>query len=240
MGLNFLLNHPSPPIESLRDQAITTTLDAMAYGGMYDQLGGGFARYSVDNFWKIPHFEKMLYDNALLLDIYSKSFVKYGNPLYRDIVYETIGWLQREMELPEGGFSAALDADTEGHEGATYVWTPSQICEVLGEELGTRFCAVYDISESGNFENGTSNPHMTEHDYLARCELKEAREQLLALRQTRAQPGKDTKLVVFWNGMLIHALVEAAWVFGEPDWMKLAEKAAAQIWDKCVHDENKL
>ena len=131
---------------------VDATLDAMAYGGMYDQIGGGFARYSTDESWFVPHFEKMLYDQALLVPVYADAWLVTRKPLYRRVVEETLDFVRRELTSPDGGFLASLDADSEGHEGRFYVWNPEEVAEVLGAEDGAFFCRVYGIASRGNFE----------------------------------------------------------------------------------------
>jgi uncharacterized protein YyaL (SSP411 family) len=147
------------------DQCINRTLTAMAHGGIYDQFGGGFSRYSVDRHWLIPHFEKMLYDNALLIGCYSRGWQRYNKPLYKAVVEETLDWLQRELQLPDGSFAAALDADAKGGEGSTYTWTPEEVEQVIGKEAAAQICEAYGISETGNFEaTGRCQPALLEPD----------------------------------------------------------------------------
>lgn len=219
------------------DKSVRHTLDAMAHGGIFDQVGGGFARYSVDQYWLIPHFEKMLYDNALLIDIYSKGWMRYRDPLYKAIVEETIGWLEREMKDPDGGFYASLDADSEGEEGKYYVWTPDELVEILGKEDAATFADIYSITEKGNFEHGTSNPALVYKAIDKRAAMAPLREKLLAVRETRIPPGKDTKRLLSWNAMLIRALAEAGFAFQKPEWIVLARETADWLWNN-LRDEN--
>ncbi|MGF1449807.1 MAG: thioredoxin domain-containing protein [Opitutales bacterium] len=212
------------------DLACRLTLDRMARGGLFDQIGGGFARYSVDGQWVIPHFEKMLYDNALLLSAYSRAFLRYRDPLHQAVAEETVAWLQREMAAPFGAFYASLDADSEGHEGKYYVWRPDDILQLLGPEDGPRFCQNYAITEQGNFEHGTSNPVQTFTDFKRRTELAPLRAKLLQARLQRVPPGKDTKQLTAWNALLIRGLAEAAFAFDRPDWHTLAQRAAESLW----------
>ncbi|MGK0176765.1 MAG: hypothetical protein ACJAT5_000151 [Lentimonas sp.] len=213
-----------------------TTLRAMAHGGLFDQFGGGFARYSVDRHWLIPHFEKMLYDNALLVDAYTRGWLDDHDPLYAAVVEETIGWLKREMDAQAGGFYAALDADSEGEEGRYYVWAPEEIESVLEmEEDAKAICQAYNITEKGNFEHGTSNPALVDSDIKVRNRLSPARQKLLAHRETsRVHPGKDTKISTAWNCMMIRALADAGFYFGRLEWLQRARKAADFIWTEMV------
>ena len=212
----------------------------MARGGLFDQIGGGFARYSVDNTWCIPHFEKMLYDNALLISVYTKAWLRYRNPLYRSIVFETIAWLQREMPHPEGGFCASLDADTNGEEGVTYTWTPEQIKAVIGDEQGTAFCQLYSITPKGNFEKGLSNPMLSDSDFGQREAWQKARAQLLDNRSKRPQPERDRKRVLSWNSLTIRALAEAGFHFGQREWFAMAKVAADWLWENALDEDNLL
>ena len=161
MDLQLLLRywHRTGHAESL--EMVRTTLDRMAAGGIYDHLGGGFARYSVDARWLVPHFEKMLYDNALLAGVYVEAYQATGDANYAHVARETIEYVLRDMTGPEGGFYSAEDADSEGHEGKFYVWTPDEIEAVLGDEAGATFGRVYDVTDAGNFE-GTQHPQPAE------------------------------------------------------------------------------
>lgn len=238
MTLNFLRAvRPTvePELAKRIDEVTHTTLRAMAHGGLYDQFGGGFARYSVDAHWLIPHFEKMLYDNALLIDAYTRSWLDTRDPLYAAVVGETFGWLEREMSAPCGGFYAALDADSEGEEGRYYVWTPEEVDTVLGPSLAREVRVAYNITTGGNFEHGTSNPALVEPDYAVRERLAEARRQLRKHREAeRVPPGRDTKVSTAWNAMMIRALVDAGFYFDRPEWTQRARRAADFVWDVLV------
>lgn len=244
MALNFLRAlRGSAAVESARaladriDEVTHTTLRAMAHGGIYDQFGGGFARYSVDAHWLIPHFEKMLYDNALLIEAYTRGWLDQQSPLYAAVVEETIGWLEREMSAPNGGFYAALDADSEGEEGKYYVWTPEQVDAVLGPALARDVRAAYNITNEGNFEHGTTNPALVEADFGVREKLKEARDQLRAHREAeRVPPGKDTKISTFWNAMMLRALAEAGFYFNRPEWLDRAIQGAEFLWAAVIDE----
>ena len=222
------------------DNVINTTLTAMARGGIYDQIGGGFARYSVDTFWLIPHFEKMLYDNGLLLDIYTKAYLRYREPLYRSIIEETVEWLEREMTSPKRGFYSSLDADSEGVEGKYYVWTPEEVRKILGEENGTRLCRTYQITEEGNFEEGRSNSALAGATIEERENLRPLREIMLSARDLRIPPAKDTKQLTSWNSLAIRGLAEAGFYLNRPDWLEAAKSAADWIWEVMRYDECRL
>lgn len=220
------------------DAVCHTTLRAMAHGGLFDQFGGGFARYSVDPHWLIPHFEKMLYDNALLIDAYTRGWLANRDPLYAAVVEETIGWLEREMSAEAGGFYAALDADSEGEEGRYYVWTPEQIDSVLGPtEAAREIRSAYNITAEGNFEHGNSNPALVEADFALRAKLAPARQQLLAYREAnRVPPGKDTKISTAWNAMLVRSMADAGFYFNRPEWLQRARTAADFIWHELAEE----
>jgi len=208
------------------------TLEAMARGGIYDQLAGGFARYSVDAGWVVPHFEKMLYDNALLLRVYTHWWTTAHEPLARRVALETAEWLLSELRTPEGGFASALDADTEGQEGKFYVWTPEQLRDVLGPDDGDWAVRVFEVT--GTFEHGTSVLQLLK-DPDDPERLARVRARLLAAREERVRPERDDKVVASWNGLAIAALAEAGIVFDRPDLVEAAT-AAAVLLDE-VHVE---
>lgn len=248
MALNFLLElrlssaceEQRPSLARRIDEVVIRTLGAMAQGGLYDQVGGGFARYSVDRFWLIPHFEKMLYDNGLLLDIYTKGWMRFRQPIFKAVVEETVNWIFREMLAPNGGFYSSIDADSEGEEGKYYVWTPAEIESVLGRDKGTQFCDAYGITEEGNFEHHTSNPALSTNDFNRRQELCSLRDKLLQQRLTRVPPAKDTKQLVAWNSLVIRGMTEAAFAFGRKDWLEHAKRAADWIWEAQLFDDHRL
>ena len=223
------------------DETAPLTLSAMAKGGLFDQVGGGFCRYSVDARWKIPHFEKMLYDNALLLSTYARAHRRYREPLYAAVVEETIGWLLRDLLGPDGLFHAALDADSEGEEGKHYVWTPEEVAAVLPAEEAAGFCETYDVTLAGNFENGASNPVLTADEPETRRKWAEARQTLLAARNIRPRPTRDDKQLASWNALLVRGLAEASLSFGRKDWLAMARDLADAILfthfpaDACPH-----
>ncbi|MEK9831495.1 MAG: thioredoxin domain-containing protein [Rhodospirillaceae bacterium] len=206
---------------------VTLTLDRMAQGGIYDHLGGGFARYATDAAWLVPHFEKMLYDNAQLLTLYAQAWRRTENPLYRQRSEETVGWLLREMTHPDGGFYSTLDADSEGVEGKFYVWDEAEIDAVLGDEAGF-FKDAYDVRPDGNWDghtilNRSRDPELKDDDTEGR--LAAARKLLFAARAPRVRPGLDDKILTDWNGLMIAALAEAAMTFDRPDWLDTARNA---------------
>jgi len=209
-------------------QAVTHTLTHIAQGGIYDHLGGGFARYSVDERWLVPHFEKMLYDNALLIELMTEAWRETKSPLFALRIDETIDWLMREMVTEGGGFASSLDADSEGEEGKFYVWSLAEIEEVLGAEDARLFAEIYDVTGEGNFEghnilNRINHLELLDADTEAR--LAAMRGKLLAGRASRIRPGFDDKVLADWNGLTIAALAKAADVFVRVDWLKAAERA---------------
>ena len=225
MLLEFLLRHYERTGSQPALSMAARTCEAMARGGMYDQLAGGFARYSVDAAWVVPHFEKMLYDNALLLRVYTHLARLTGSATARRVAEATAAFLIDELGTPEGGFAASLDADTAGQEGATYVWTPHQLVEVLGIEDGQWAAELLLVTESGTFEHGTSVLQLpAEPDDADRWER--VRAALLAARAQRPQPGRDDKVVTEWNGMAITTLAEAGAVLDRPEWVAAATAAA--------------
>ncbi|MEX2167107.1 MAG: thioredoxin domain-containing protein [Methyloceanibacter sp.] len=219
-GLRYGLDNPL--------EAVDLTLTHIAQGGIYDHLGGGFSRYSVDDKWLVPHFEKMLYDNALLLELMTEAWRENKLPLYAERIAETVEWLLREMAVEGGGFASSLDADSEGEEGKFYVWSLDEITDVLGEEDAELFAGIYGVTAGGNFVG---------HNILNRLdslELRDAeietrliamRAKLLERRSTRIRPGFDDKVLADWNGLMIAALANAAEACGRSDWLDAAEAA---------------
>jgi uncharacterized protein YyaL (SSP411 family) len=220
-------------------EPVERTLDAMMAGGIYDQVGGGFARYSVDANWLIPHFEKMLYDNAQLARAYLHGWQALGHERYRRICEETLDWALEEMRGPEGGFYSALDADSEGEEGRFYVWTPEEMRAVLGEGAGP-IIDHYGVSEAGNFE-GKSILHLAggaaapEPDGLA-----EAREALYKARAERVRPGLDDKRLASWNALMLAALAEAGAALGREDYLDAARECAEFVLRDLRNPEGRL
>ncbi|MFC4058404.1 thioredoxin domain-containing protein [Planomonospora corallina] len=222
MALEFLLRQGGPEALDMAGR----TLEAMARGGIYDQLAGGFARYSVDAAWVVPHFEKMLYDNALLLRVYAHWWRATGSVLGRRVALETADWLLAEMRTPQGGFASALDADSEGVEGRFYVWTPEQLRDVLRADDGD--WAVRLFSVTGTFEHGTSVLQLPD-DPDDPERFARVRAALLAARSQRVRPGRDDKVVAAWNGLAIAALAETGALFDRPDLVAAARDAAALL-----------
>ena len=228
MVLEFLLRHCARTGSGL--DLVEHTCRAMASGGMYDQLAGGFARYSVDAQWVVPHFEKMLYDNALLLRVYAHLWRATGSDSARRVALETADFLLRDLRTPEGGFASALDADTGGEEGLTYVWTPAQLVDALGDEDGAWAAEQFDVTGRGTFEHGSSVlQRLAEPDDLPRYERVRAR--LSEVRAARPQPGRDDKVVTAWNGLAIAALAEAGVLFDRPDLVEAADRCADLLRD---------
>lgn len=210
-------------------ETVARTCSAMARGGMYDQLAGGFARYSVDASWVVPHFEKMLYDNALLLRIYAHWSRRSGNPLARKVADETARFMIDDLGA-DGMFTSSLDADADGQEGLTYVWTPAQLREVLGDDDGRWASEVFHVTDGGTFEHGSSVLQLlSDPDDAKRFER--VRAALLGARLTRPQPGRDDKVVTAWNGLAITALAEASVALEKPEFLDAATRCAAAIVD---------
>ncbi len=203
------------------------TLERICEGGIYDHLGGGFARYSVDEKWLVPHFEKMLYDNAQLLELLALAHAHSGNPLFLTRARETVGWLTREMTTREGGFCSSLDADSEGEEGKFYVWSLEDITSVLGAENAAFFAAHYDVSAPGNFEGHNILNRLKGLDRTPEDEarLVMLRSMLQQKREERVRPGLDDKVLADWNGLMIAALANAGSMLGEKDWIALGARA---------------
>jgi uncharacterized protein YyaL (SSP411 family) len=201
------------------------SLDAMAAGGIYDQLGGGFARYSTDERWLVPHFEKMLYDNALLARAYLHAWQLTGEPRYRQVADETLAFMQREMLNSAGAFISSLDADTDGVEGASYTWAKADIERLLGPAAAT-FCAAHGVTEAGNFEGANILSRVDPAFDYDTAVMVDARRQLLAARQQRPQPGRDDKVLAAWNGLAVAAFADAARATGRRDWAAVAVRAA--------------
>jgi uncharacterized protein len=229
MVLEFLLRHAErEPSADTGHQALTmasATAAAMARGGLYDQLAGGFARYSVDASWVVPHFEKMLYDNALLARCYAHLWRRAGDPLARRVAEQTCDWMLAELRTPEGGFAAALDADSDGAEGAFYVWTPDELTAVLGPADGQFAAQAFGVTSAGTFEHGRSVLQLPA-DQDDQVRLGRVRAALLSARGQRTRPGRDDKIVAAWNGLAIAALAEAGVLLDRADFVAAAQAAA--------------
>ncbi len=230
MVLEFLLRNAARTGSEQALGMVAGSCEAMARGGMYDQLSGGFARYSVDRFWRVPHFEKMLYDNALLLRVYLHWWRQSGSPLAERIARETARFMLDELRTPEGGFASALDADSDGHEGTFYVWNPNQLMRVLGADDGAWAAQLLGVTGPGTFERGFSTLQLRiDPDDLARWES--VRTKLLEARADRTRPARDDKVVASWNGLAITALAEAGVLLDEPDFADAAVSAAQLLVD---------
>ncbi|HVX91859.1 MAG TPA: thioredoxin domain-containing protein [Xanthobacteraceae bacterium] len=210
---------------------VDLTLRHICDGGIYDHLGGGFSRYSVDAKWLVPHFEKMLYDNAQLLELLALAHAHGGRDLFRQRANETVAWIAREMTRPEGAFAASLDADSEGEEGKFYVWTLDEIKQALGEDDGQFFAQHYGVTSEGNFEGRNVLNRLIRSSYDEEVErrLASLRDRLRAVRDARTRPGLDDKVLADWNGLMIAALVNAGVSFGQPAWREMATRAFAFV-----------
>jgi uncharacterized protein len=219
--------------------AVEITLDRICEGGIYDHLGGGFARYSVDERWLVPHFEKMLYDNAQLLELLAIAYRHTGKDLYRRRAYETVAWLEREMTTGQGAYCASLDADSEGEEGKFYVWSYDEVIRQLGIEDGEFFARHYDVTPAGNFEghnilNRLKAPPSSEAD---ETRLAALRKKLLSARALRVRPGLDDKVLADWNGLMIAALANAGSMLDEPRWLEMAHRAFDFVAHNMARDD---
>ncbi|UII24345.1 thioredoxin domain-containing protein [Fulvivirga ligni] len=222
------------------------TLDEIAKGGIYDQVGGGFARYSVDADWLVPHFEKMLYDNGQLVSLFSEAYLVTKKPLYKHVVYQTIDWLEREMTNAEGGFYSALDADSEGEEGKFYVWTDEELNQILHDDADL-IKAYYNVNKPGNWEEGKNILHkaLSDDEFASKYSLSseklnekiyKANQLLLEERAKRVRPGLDDKALTCWNALMLKGLVDAYNTFGEDKFLQLAIKNASFIKNEMMQD----
>jgi uncharacterized protein YyaL (SSP411 family) len=221
----------------------------MANGGIYDHIGGGFARYSTDDIWKVPHFEKMLYDNGQLVSLYSNAYKVTGNELYRKVVYETLKFIEREMTDESGGFYSSLDADSEGEEGKYYVWTKQEIDNLLGEK-SELFCDYYSLSSIGNWE-GNNILFITQkkEDLLKKYQISEvvfekiisaSQKRLFEERNKRVRPGLDDKILTSWNALMLRGYVDAYSAFGEKKFLEAALKNGEFILNKMMIEDGRL
>lgn len=234
--LSFLLRYYKYNMDEHALDMVVSTLDGLARGGIYDHIGYGFSRYSTDEKFLVPHFEKMLYDNALLAIAYTEAFQVTKEDRFKRVAEHVLTYVLRDMQHPDGGFYSAEDADSEGEEGKFYVWTPNEIINVLGDELGGLYCQVYDITEQGNFE-GKNIPNLIEEDIQqfslrnglpyenVLSQIEKARELLFDYRDKRVHPYKDDKILTSWNGLMIAALAKGGRVFDQDDYRLAAEKA---------------
>ncbi|QQS46183.1 MAG: thioredoxin domain-containing protein [Acidobacteriota bacterium] len=249
MTLAFLMRQYSRTQDPSALRAVELTLEKMAHGGIYDQLGGGFHRYSVDEKWLVPHFEKMLYDNALLSRLYLDAWLLTGRDLYRRIACETLDYVKREMTDPGGGFYSTQDADSEGVEGKFFVWTPAEVKALLGEDDGAIFCRFYDVTEEGNFEE--SNILHIEESPAAIAHLpgvgeerlleviERGRRALFEARERRVKPHRDEKILTAWNGLMLRSFAEAARAFDRVDYLEVAEANAEFLLTR-LHRDGRL
>lgn len=237
MIIEFLLRYHQLSGDAQALRMALDTLEAMARGGMYDQLGGGFHRYSVDDHWLIPHFEKMLYDNAQLARVYLHAWQITGHAFLRTIAEETLDYVMHEMTSPEGGFYSAQDADSEGEEGKFFLWTPQQIKSALGAQT-SEFVSVYGVTERGNFE-GRTILHLV-GSWEQRDNLAEARARLLAVRNMRTRPKRDDKILTSWNGLMLAAYADAAVALGRADYLQTAEKNARFLLSALRRQDGRL
>jgi len=250
MNFEFLLRHYHRTGEPHALEMTRVTLDHMAHGGIYDHIGGGFHRYATDAIWLVPHFEKMLYDNALLARVYLEAYQVTGDEEYRRVVEETLDYVTREMTNPEGGFYAAQDADSEGVEGKYFVWTPGEIAAVVGPDDAPLVCAYYGVTERGNFEGENILHRMIPLAEAARAAgatperlqaaVERARPLLLAARERRVKPGRDDKILTAWNGLTLRAVADAARVLGRDDYREVAERSADFLLTKLKTGDGRL
>ena len=250
MGLMLLLRHYKRTGEAHSLEMVEMTLQKIFAGGIYDQLGGGLSRYSTDYEWLVPHFEKMLYDNSLFVWALIETFQITKNPLYESAVRDVLAYVSRDMTSPAGAFFSAEDADSEGVEGKFYVWSKAEVLKILGAESGELACAFWDITENGNFE-GSSIPNRprSDEDVAAqfritpeemRKTLRTAREKLMAVRSKRVRPLLDDKVLTSWNALMISAFARASRVFNDPEFEKMATRAADFIFNNLFDDSGRL
>ena len=246
----YLLNYHVMTGDSEALEAVTTTLDGMAHGGIYDQLGGGFARYSVDENWLAPHFEKMLYDNGQMLTLYARAFQVNKSALYEKVIRETVSWLDRELTHEQGGFYSSLDADSEGEEGKFYVWDFSEIVEILGDEKATIFNEYYTVKKNGNWEHKNILHRTRDNESIAKSlgisanelqsHIAEASEILIKHRNKRVRPGLDDKILTSWNALAISGLVHAYQALDDISFLDRALRTATFISTQMLQDDYRL
>ncbi len=246
MGLEVLLRHHYRTGEEDALSGVEEALRAMAQGGIYDQLGGGFHRYSVDAYWLVPHFEKMLYDNALLSRLYLETYQATGDDFYKRVASETLDYVARDMTSPEGGFYSTEDADSEGEEGKFYVWTPEEVRSVLGPEDAKLAESYWGITPQGNFEGkniltASRSPQdvASELDLAPEelsCRIESIKSALLAAREERVRPARDEKILAAWNGLMLHSFALAARVLDREDYREVAEKNGEFLLEKLRSD----
>ncbi len=247
---NFLTEYTFYTEDKDIKKQLELTLNKIAEGGIYDQLGGGFSRYSTDAKWIVPHFEKMLYDNAQLVSLYSVAYQFTGNNLYRNIVFQTLDFIENEMTSEEGAFFSSYDADSEGEEGKYYVWSKKEIDSLLKKDSDF-FCDYYNVTSEGNWEHDKNILYVSDQKdkilkkynlskVYAKDKLSDLKKILLKEREKRTKPGLDDKILTSWNALMISGYADAYKVFGKPEYLKAAEKAAEFISDKMMTDKNTL
>lgn len=248
---DFLLRYHTLFQDAKALEAVTTTLDKMAFGGIYDHLGGGFARYSTDDIWKVPHFEKMLYDNGQLVSLYAKAFQLTKNPLYQQVVSETLEYIKREMTDKSGGFYSSLDADSEGVEGKFYVWTDEEIKAILKDEQDYEvFKDYYSVTKRGNWEEKNilfrqkSTQKVLKNNKINAEELErilaEAKDQLFEARAKRIRPGLDDKILTSWNALMLTGYIDAYKAFGKKEYLETALNNAQFIRKNMMQEDYRL
>jgi uncharacterized protein YyaL (SSP411 family) len=247
----FLMRYAYLMNDSEIAQAVTLTLKKMGFGGIYDHIGGGFARYSVDGRWHVPHFEKMLYDNAQLISLYAEAFTFRSSALYKQVVDEIITFTLRELTSPDGGFYSALDADSEGVEGKFYTFTKADIQGILGDEAEL-FCIYYNITDEGNWEEELTNVLFRKEKDLQLAnklglplellveKIEASRKKVFEVRALRLRPGLDNKILASWNGLMLKGLCDAYRAFNNPAYLDIALKSAGFILDNMTHGEGRL
>lgn len=219
------------PLDSQLDTASELCLTGMARGGLYDHIGGGFMRYCVDEAWKTPHFEKMLYDNALLIQSYTRGYLQYRKEEYKTVIEETIAWILRDMKTDFGAYAASFSAESEGVEGVYYLWLMDEIKAVLPEDKLQAFCEQYQLTPEGNFANGLSLPRLLmDADSATWQQFKAERIALFQSRETRVKPARDSKQLLYWNALLVSALAEAGYYLERSDWLTEAVRLADCLW----------
>ena len=241
---DYLLHYHYLSKNNIALEAVNSTLENMAKGGIFDHLAGGFARYSTDTEWLVPHFEKMLYDNAQLVSLYSNAFRLTKNPLYKKTVYKILQFIENEMTSPENGFYSAIDADSEGEEGKFYVWTKTEIKNILGQDSDL-FCEFYNISETGNWEHGKNILHITQSQELIAEKynipvakfneiIEKCTQKLLNIRSQRVRPGLDDKILSSWNALMISGYINAYRTFAEDKFLFAAKANADFLLKNCI------
>lgn len=247
----YLLKYADVTGDQKALNAVTTTLDKMALGGIYDQMGGGFARYSVDGVWMVPHFEKMLYDNGQLMSIYAQAYSKTKNPLYKHVIEQTLAFVDRELSAPEGGFYSSLDADSEGVEGKYYVWTADELAKLITDDKELMaYTDFYTVRDTGNWEHANilhitddidaiAARHDMSTDQLTEMIYRIDRE-LLPIREKRIHPGLDDKILTSWNGLMIKGYVDAYKALGHKEYLEKAIQNAHYILKQQMSDDHRL